>query len=210
MEKVNDSYFSVCKVQDYTRDKFGRICNYCGNRYLELCPKCSKRELNVDKTGASCGHCGWDSSSVGGGGYFIFNDGGREAAGFKGFTGDCVVRAIAIATEEPYKEVYDSIVATAHKINERKRKKITTSPRYGVNKEVLKEYLTSKGWNWTALMKIGSGCKTHLRKKELPSGKIICSLSKHYVAVIDGIVHDTYDSTRGGKRCVYGYWSKEE
>jgi hypothetical protein len=30
---------------------------------------------------------------------FNYNDGGREAAGFKGFTGDCVCRAIAIATE---------------------------------------------------------------------------------------------------------------
>jgi hypothetical protein len=24
--------------------------------------------------------------------------------------------------------------------------------------------------------------------------------------VIDGVLHDTHDCTRGGTRCVYGYW----
>ena len=39
---------------------------------------------------------------------FIFHDGGRAAAGYKGKTGDCVTRSIAIATERTYQEVYDS------------------------------------------------------------------------------------------------------
>ena len=34
------------------------------------------------------------------------NDGGRTAAGFKGKTGDCAVRSIAIATNLPYKKIY--------------------------------------------------------------------------------------------------------
>lgn len=34
---------------------------------------------------------------------FQYNDGGRAEAGFKGTTGDCVCRAIAIATERPYR-----------------------------------------------------------------------------------------------------------
>lgn len=34
---------------------------------------------------------------------FIFNDGGRAAAGFRGKAGDCVCRAIAIAAERPYR-----------------------------------------------------------------------------------------------------------
>ena len=40
---------------------------------------------------------------------WVYNDGGREEAGFKGTTRDCVTRAIAIATEKPYKEIYDLI-----------------------------------------------------------------------------------------------------
>ena len=38
---------------------------------------------------------------------FIFHDGGRAAAGYKGKTGDCVTRSITIATERTYQEVYD-------------------------------------------------------------------------------------------------------
>ena len=40
---------------------------------------------------------------------FNFNDGGRADAGYKGTTGDCVTRAIAIAAELPYKEVYNRL-----------------------------------------------------------------------------------------------------
>jgi hypothetical protein len=38
---------------------------------------------------------------------FIYNDGGRVATGYKGRASDCVVRAIAIATQKPYQEVYE-------------------------------------------------------------------------------------------------------
>ena len=36
---------------------------------------------------------------------FNYNDGGRLEAGYKGQTGDCVCRAICIATGKPYQEV---------------------------------------------------------------------------------------------------------
>jgi len=55
-------------------------------------------------------------------------------------------------------------------------------------------------------MKIGSGCTVHLKKDELPKGRVIASLSKHLVAVIDGIIYDTYDCSQNGTRCVYGYY----
>lgn len=29
---------------------------------------------------------------------------------------------------------------------------------------------------------------------------------KHVCAVINGVIHDTFDSSREGSRCVYGYW----
>lgn len=31
---------------------------------------------------------------------------------------------------------------------------------------------------------------------------------KHHVAVLDGVIHDTYDSSCNGERTVYGYWYK--
>jgi hypothetical protein len=44
---------------------------------------------------------------------FQYDDGGREAAGFKGSTGDCAVRASAIASGRPYKEVYALVIKLA-------------------------------------------------------------------------------------------------
>lgn len=63
------------------------------------------------------------------------------------------------------------------------------------------------GFIWTPTMQVGSGCQVHMRKDELPAGRLVVSLSKHYAAVIDGTLHDTHDCTRGGTRCVYGYWA---
>ena len=40
---------------------------------------------------------------------FKFNDGGREAAGYKGKTGDCVCRSIAIVTGLPYQQGYEAL-----------------------------------------------------------------------------------------------------
>ena len=55
-------------------------------------------------------------------------------------------------------------------------------------------------------MFIGQGCKVHLRADELPKGRLVVALSKHIVAIIDGVIHDTGDPSRGGTRCVYGYF----
>lgn len=37
---------------------------------------------------------------------YMYNDGGRAVAGYKGQAGDCVARAIAIASGRPYAEIY--------------------------------------------------------------------------------------------------------
>jgi hypothetical protein len=137
---------------------------------------------------------------------FVFNDGGRAAAGFHGRAGDCVVRAIAIATGKPYREVYDALnaLAATEKIGKRKKKK--SNSRSGVYRQTYSRYLRSLGWQWTPTMSIGSGCKVHLRACELARGTLIVRLSRHLTAVVDGELHDTHDCSRGGTRCVYGYF----
>jgi len=57
-------------------------------------------------------------------------------------------------------------------------------------------------------MFIGSGCKVHLKKDELPGGKLIVNVSKHITAVVDGVINDTFDCSRDETRCVYGYYIK--
>jgi len=138
----------------------------------------------------------------------VFNDGGRKAAGYKGKTGDCVTRAIAIATGLPYQEVYDALNGLADSERTGKRKRGKSNSRTGVYKQTKRKYLESLGWVWTPTMQIGSGCKVHLRSDELPSGRLIVALSRHSAAVIDGVLHDTYDCSRDGTRCVYGYFSR--
>jgi hypothetical protein len=140
---------------------------------------------------------------------FIFNDGGRIASGFVGHSaGDCVARAIAITAQIPYREVYDAINGLAVSERKGKRKRGVSNARTGVYKQTYRKFLESIGWKWTPTMQIGSGCKVHLRADELPTGRIIVSLSRHLCAVIDGVIHDTHNCSRDGMRCVYGYFQK--
>ena len=140
----------------------------------------------------------------------VYDDGGRRAAGFKGDTGDCVVRSIAIATGLPYSAVYGHINALAKLERTGKKKRGVSSARTGVYKNTYRRYLDEIGYQFTPTMSIGSGCKVHMRANELPGGRLIVALSKHLTAVIDGVVHDTHNPDRGGSRCVYGYWLVSE
>jgi hypothetical protein len=134
---------------------------------------------------------------------FVFDDGG-----YKGKTGDCVCRSIAIVTGQPYRDVYDALneAASSERVGKRKRGK--SSARKGVYKPTIRKYLAALGYTWTPTMAIGQGCTVHLRPDELPKGRLVVSVSRHLTAVIDGVIHDTHDCSRGGTRCVYGYFSK--
>ena len=124
------------------------------------------------------------------------NDGGRQTR--RGRRKDCVVRAIAIALDRPYAQVaadLEHLYGLPVDIQ-------------GVPREVYEPYLADAGWTWTPTMWIGKGCTVHLRPDELPSGRLIARVSRHLVAVIDGVIHDTHDPTRGGTRCVYGYYRR--
>ena len=127
-------------------------------------------------------------------------DGGRAQAGFKGQANDCVTRAVAVITERPYREVYRELARYEQAVSGVK------SARNGISKKAYRKYLTDQGFTWTATMRIGQGTTVHLTSNELPLGKIIVSVSRHLVAVIDGVIYDTHDPTRGGTRAVYGYW----
>jgi hypothetical protein len=167
---------------------------------------------------------------------FVYDDGGRAAAGFKGHAGDCVARAVAIASGRPYAEVYAACAAIEGTYTKRGKKRAATA-RNGVHvkRPAFKEYMRSLGFEWTPTMRIGSGCRVHLTDGELPGGRLVVSVSRHWTAVIDGVVRDTSDPQREvhagdqsagwqsralrpgehrnengiwtiQRRCVYGYW----
>lgn len=137
---------------------------------------------------------------------FVYDDGGRKAAGFKGTTGDCGVRAVAIATGEAYRTVYDQFNELAKTERITKRQKTRSNARTGIRRPTMHRYMRSIGWAWVPTMLIGSGCKVHVAPAELPSGRLVLNLSEHYAAFVDGQLRDIYDCSRDGTRCVYGYW----
>jgi len=139
---------------------------------------------------------------------YQFNDGGRAEAGYKGLTGDCAARSIAIVTGIGYQKAYDLINEAAQSEKRGKKKRGISNARTGVYKDNVKRVMLSLGYKWTPTMLIGQGCKVHLRAEELPQGRLLVNVSKHYTAVIDGVIHDTHDPQRDGTRCVYGYYSK--
>lgn len=171
----------------------------------------------------------------------IYHDGGRKAAGFTGEkVGDCVARSICITTGLPYTIVYDRLAdgnATQRSSNRSRRfaSHGVRTAAHGIwtTRKWFLDYMAELGFVWTSTMKIGSGCKVHLRDGELPNGRLIAKLSKHYTAVIDGVIYDTHDPQREvhcirplssgplkpgewvnengvcsiSRRCVYGYWT---
>lgn len=146
---------------------------------------------------------------------FVYDDGGRAEAGFKGKTGDCVCRAIAIATQMPYKEVYNLInsYGKQERPNRKNRKGNKyngnrSSARTGVYKDTIRKIMEKLGWKWIPTMQIGQGCKVHLRDDELPKGRLVVNIANHCCAVIDGVLHDIWYSQQDGNRCVYGYYIK--
>jgi hypothetical protein len=142
--------------------------------------------------------------------HFQFDDGGRADAGYRGRAGDCVVRAIAIATGRPYQEIYERVNGAAVYERTGTRKRGKSNARTGVYRTSIKRVMKGLGWVWTPTMQIGSGCRVHLRADELPAERLVVSVSKHLTAVIDGVIHDTHDCSRRGTRCVYGYWQALE
>lgn len=139
---------------------------------------------------------------------FQRDDGGRAAAGFKGSAGDCVCRAIAIASGRPYEEIYRRLADGMGSQRAGKAGRRPRSAREGVDvgRKWFKDLMAEIGFTWTSTMAIGSGCKVHLHAGELPAGRLVVAVSRHYTAVVDGTIRDNHDPQRDGKRCVYGYW----
>jgi len=89
-----------------------------------------------------------------------------------------------------------------------KKKKTKSNSRTGVFRVTYEKYLKSLGYTWIPTMGIGTGCRVHVRPDELPKGRLILRVSEHITAMIDGVINDTYDCSRKGTRCVYGYFIK--
>ena len=133
---------------------------------------------------------------------FQFNDGGRKKAGYrKQHVGDCVTRAIAIATNKEYKKVYNDLWKLRGE-----------SPRNGYHHGDAKRYLNQKGWKYVEVWPK----PMRFRADNLPKRKqVIVSCQPknkrrgHYAAVIDGVLQDTWKSDGDGENMIIGYYVRK-
>lgn len=123
----------------------------------------------------------------------VITDGGAKEAGFARTTGDCVYRAIAIAEQRPYREVAEALFSLG-----------ADQKRNGVPAYVYGGYLLRNGWRKVLAKGI------FLRRDGgLPAGRLLVHVVRHLLAVIDGTIYDTWDSSANGTRRVKYFYVKE-
>ena len=120
---------------------------------------------------------------------WIWSDGGRAAAGHEGEAGDCVTRAISIALNLPYQEVWEYFDALQ-----------PHTPDNGVSDRLFAEFLTEYGWH-----KKSCGMNVEGAAYMIDDGIIqSCLLDGHHLtAAQDSKYHDIWNS--GGLQ-VLSFW----
>ena len=114
---------------------------------------------------------------------FVQDDGGRAAAGYRGTAGDCVVRALAILTDRPYRECYQKL-ARRNKIYTGKR-----SARNGVNKQAYEAVFADVGLTKISL----TGTRPTYTEAWERYGDCIVTTARHVCALVGGVLRDTFD-----------------
>lgn len=129
---------------------------------------------------------------------WIWHDGGRAGAGFVGSTGDCVVRAITIATGKEYREVYDAIHSATGE-----------SPRQGASIQHYEKFLTDLGFEC-----VQCESPTKLRFMGELLGNVVLRFHPegksrkrgHLCTMVDGTIYDTWDPQFENCYVVDRYW----
>ncbi|TWU16760.1 DUF2786 domain-containing protein [Allorhodopirellula heiligendammensis] len=128
----------------------------------------------------------------------IWDDGGRADSGYVGLAGDCVTRAIAIATGTSYRDVYGALGAIAD-----------MTPRNGLATSVAAQHLHTLGWERHE----GDGMS--LASAVLPTGAVIVHLAApkhrragHFCSVIDHVIYDTWNPSDDDNFVVAAYWTR--
>ena len=122
----------------------------------------------------------------------------------KRVTGDCTFRAICTALEKPWETVVMEMA------------EVSCRTGYAINdKKGIERYLKEQGWIKMPQPKKANGtkytgkqfCKNINRFGLGKTLRVIANIGGHHiVAIVDGKVWDTWDSTDG---CVGNYWIKE-
>lgn len=133
----------------------------------------------------------------------IYNDGGRDKAyretndtRFLGTARDCVARSLAIVTDRPYTEIWHSLAD----INKKQGRRHSANFGVFVGRKSFWDYTTALGLIYVEVPPVV------LKNASLPAGRLILNIRAHSVAMIDGVLQDTYNCSPGGKVILKGYW----
>jgi hypothetical protein len=135
---------------------------------------------------------------------FKYNDGGRAKAGIPGHSGDCVIRAIAIAERVPYKKarkIVQSFIAQDWASAGLTPSKKYATGMYGVHNTSF--LLKSLGYKF-----VPTPGKCFRAYQEIPRGRVIVYTKGHVTAVINHEVRDSWNSQKTGIRRMQGYYVK--
>lgn len=110
--------------------------------------------------------------------------------------GDCTVRAIALATDQTWEDVYLDLCLKGY-----------TMCDMPSSNDVWGSYLLDKGWKYHRLQDTCPFCYTIENFcNDNPKGIFIVATGTHVVCVKDGMYHDAWDS---GDKVPLFYFSKE-
>lgn len=124
--------------------------------------------------------------------YYI-TDGGKSSYGFTHEKNDCTVRAVSIAYQISYEEAHAKLKAFGRKDGH--------GCHYFakfMNKNMPTTLAITRGWKEKSLGTINKFCK------ENPKGRFILRIRGHALAVVDGIVHDSW--LPGSCSRILDYW----
>ena len=115
---------------------------------------------------------------------YVLDDGGRQAAGFKGAAGDCVTRAFAILTGMEYREAY-RLLADMNALVAGSR-----SARNGLQSKVYEPVFKGYGLH---KVKLPAGPRPTYSEAYAAYGNCIVKTTHHVCAIVDGNLHDIFD-----------------
>ena len=113
------------------------------------------------------------------------DDGGREAAGYKGSAGDCVIRAFCILTGADYRTAYKEFANANHWLADGPK-----SGRRGIAKTAYESVFKAHGLK---KVKLPKGPRPTYSEAYERYGDCIVSTRGHLCAIVDGDLRDTFD-----------------
>ena len=131
---------------------------------------------------------------------FIKNYGGREkyfpTKLKKDQVGDCVIRAVAIATEQDYMEVFNALFEIGKELG-----------RMPNDKQCYERYLTSKGWVKQSPLRNWEKKKYRVKKlgSKFKDQSVIIHTTNHLTTLVNGDINDTWDCREW---CANSYYVK--